>query len=54
LQALKTASIVVALPFSVVLVLATFGLCKSLYNEGKTIDNKEQCLVNPSTTKPVE
>jgi choline/glycine/proline betaine transport protein len=35
LQALKTASIIVALPFSVVLILATFGLCKSLYNEGK-------------------
>jgi choline/glycine/proline betaine transport protein len=54
LQALKTASIVVALPFSVVLILATYGLCKSLYGEGKKIDNKEPFLINPSTTKSVE
>ena len=54
LQALKTASIVVALPFSVVLILATCGLCKSLYGEGKKIDNKEPFLINPSTTKSVE
>jgi choline/glycine/proline betaine transport protein len=54
LQALKTASIVVALPFSVVLILATYGLCKSLYAEGKKIENKEPFLINPSTTKSVE
>lgn len=35
LQALQTASIAAALPFSIVLILATFGLCKSLYIEGK-------------------
>jgi choline/glycine/proline betaine transport protein len=54
LQALKTASIIVALPFSVVLILATFGLCKSLYNEGKTIDNRKQFSINSSKTKPLE
>jgi choline/glycine/proline betaine transport protein len=54
LQALKTASIVVALPFSVVLILATYGLCKSLYKEGKKIDNGDQTLINPSTTETVE
>ena len=33
LSALQTASIVTALPFSVILLLATYGLCKSLYQE---------------------
>ena len=33
LSALQTASIVTALPFSVILLLATYGLCKSLYEE---------------------
>jgi choline/glycine/proline betaine transport protein len=42
LQALKTASIVVALPFSVVLILATYGLCKSLYGEGKKSTTKNR------------
>ncbi|MFT4994447.1 MAG: choline/glycine/proline betaine transport protein [Paraglaciecola sp.] len=54
LQALKTASIVVALPFSVVLIFATYGLCKSLYRDGKNIDNGEQHLIKPSTNKIVE
>lgn len=40
LQSLQTASIAAALPFSVVLVLATYGLLKSLYLEGRTINNK--------------
>ena len=38
LSALQTASIVTALPFSVILLLATYGLCKSLYQEGKSVD----------------
>ena len=38
LSALQTASIVTALPFSVILLLATYGLCKSLYQEGKSAD----------------
>jgi choline/glycine/proline betaine transport protein len=38
LSALQTASIVTALPFSMILLLATYGLCKSLYQEGKTAD----------------
>ena len=42
LQSLQTASIAAALPFSVVLVLATYGLLKSLYIEGRTINNKQQ------------
>ena len=33
LKALQTASIVAALPFSIVVILAAFGLCKSLRNE---------------------
>lgn len=33
LKALQTASIVAALPFSVVVILATYGLCKSLRDE---------------------
>ena len=37
LEALQTASIVAALPFSIVLLLATYGLGKSLYAEGKTL-----------------
>jgi choline/glycine/proline betaine transport protein len=54
LQALKTASIVVALPFSFVLVLATYGLCKSLYNEGKTMNNINLPLISSSPTKTEE
>jgi choline/glycine/proline betaine transport protein len=42
LQSLQTASIAAALPFSVVLVLATYGLLKSLYIEGRTINTKQQ------------
>jgi choline/glycine/proline betaine transport protein len=38
LSALQTASIVTALPFSVILLLATYGLCKSLYLEDKAAD----------------
>jgi len=38
LSALQTASIVTALPFSVILLLATYGLCKSLYLEDKATD----------------
>ena len=34
LEALQTASIAAALPFSFVLILATYGLCVSLYQEG--------------------
>ena len=37
LNALQTASIAAALPFSFVLIMATYGLCKSLYAEGKTL-----------------
>jgi choline/glycine/proline betaine transport protein len=33
LKALQTASIVAALPFSIVLIMAAFGLFKSLYAE---------------------
>ena len=36
LNALQTASIAAALPFSFVLIMATFGLCKSLYDEGQS------------------
>jgi choline/glycine/proline betaine transport protein len=36
LKALQTASIAAALPFSIVLLLATYGLCKSLYTEGQS------------------
>jgi choline/glycine/proline betaine transport protein len=42
LQSLQTASIAAALPFSVVLVLATYGLLKSLYIEGRTINTEQQ------------
>jgi len=42
LQALQTASIAAALPFSVVLLLATYGLGKSLYQEGQTLNNNNQ------------
>jgi choline/glycine/proline betaine transport protein len=42
LQSLQTASIAAALPFSAVLVLATYGLLKSLYIEGRTINTKQQ------------
>ncbi|MGB1403084.1 MAG: BCCT family transporter [Porticoccaceae bacterium] len=42
LQSLQTASIAAALPFSVVLVLATYGLLKSLYIEGRTINSRQQ------------
>ncbi|WP_366939224.1 hypothetical protein [uncultured Paraglaciecola sp.] len=31
-----------ALPFSVVLILATYGLCKSLYAEGKKSTTKNR------------
>ncbi len=40
LKALQTASIAAALPFSIVLLLATYGLCKSLYAEGQSPDGK--------------
>ena len=42
LQSLQTASIAAALPFSVVLVMATYGLLKSLYLEGRTVNKKQQ------------
>jgi choline/glycine/proline betaine transport protein len=42
LQTLQTASIAAALPFSVVLLLATYGLGKSLYQEGQTLNNNNQ------------
>ena len=44
LEALQTASIIAALPFSVVLMLSTYGLCKSLYAEG------QQPLPQPTKT----
>ena len=44
LVALQTASIIAALPFSVVLMLSTYGLCKSLYAEG------QQPLPQPTKT----
>jgi choline/glycine/proline betaine transport protein len=40
LNALQTASIAAALPFSVVLIMATYGLCKSLYAEGQSLPVK--------------
>ncbi|MGB1244864.1 MAG: BCCT family transporter, partial [Porticoccaceae bacterium] len=36
LNALQTASIAAALPFSFVLIMAIYGLCKSLYAEGQS------------------
>lgn len=42
LSALQTASIVTALPFSIILVLATYGLCKSLYQEEKSVSTLKQ------------
>jgi choline/glycine/proline betaine transport protein len=42
LQTLQTASIAAALPFSVVLLLATYGLGKSLYQEGQILNNNNQ------------
>ncbi|MEZ7860473.1 MAG: BCCT family transporter, partial [Porticoccaceae bacterium] len=39
LEALQTASIVAALPFSVVLIVAAYGLFKALFNE--PVINKE-------------
>jgi choline/glycine/proline betaine transport protein len=36
LNALQTASIAAALPFSFVLIMAIYGLCKSLYVEGQS------------------
>ncbi|MDO7635874.1 MAG: hypothetical protein MUQ60_08195 [Porticoccaceae bacterium] len=33
---------VTALPFSIILVLATYGLCKSLYQEEKSVSTLKQ------------
>jgi choline/glycine/proline betaine transport protein len=53
LEALQTASIAAALPFSLVLILSTYGLCKSLYQEG-TLRSPQSDQPTRTTTKTGE
>ena len=54
IMAMGSALLVAALPFSVVLILATYGLCKSLYIDGKTIANLDHSLITPPITETLE